>query len=464
MNPAIYGDVKWTGNPELDAIIARKTWAQAARPKQLLNLGRSAYGYVCLMGRGFGKTLLGTHTIRDIALKYPGIRINAIGATSDAVRGIIFEGESGLLSCIPPSCIKKSNRRPLELELWNGSYILGVSAEDPERLRGYQSAVTLADELAAWQYPKESFEQIVLSTRLRTEFKTKLIITTTPKPIPLIYDLVDDPRYIKVFGSTYENLQNLDENAIAELRKMEGTNYGKQEIYGELLMADQSAIFKRDWFNIWPKDDKYPNFSYIIQSWDTAYTKNTANDPCAVTTWGVFSTETIPFGIMILDAWDEHLDYPSMRTRAQYEYNKGHGPEGKLFITHQVVEMKGTGMPLYQDLSDIGIPILGSNPGTNDKVTRASLVSYLAEKGNIYVPENPRFPSEVAPWAEAWLQELTRFSSDPAAMKSQKDDYVDSTSQAWKHIIDMGFGRRAFDGTGSNNVYLPQKRNNPYLI
>lgn len=386
----------------------------------------------------------------------------------DATRAVMFEGHSGILNITPPSCILSANRRPLEIKFYNGSLIQGYSSDDPERLRGPQAHVSWCDELAAWSYMEDSYQQIVIFTRLPTEFRAKLIITTTPKPLPLIYKLVEDKKIIKVFGSTFENRDNLDEASIEATINATDPRFLRQELYGELISASETQIFREEWFKIFI-GDKYPQFSYVVQAWDTAYTKNTANDPCACTTWGVFvDFETNSHGIMLIDAWQAHLDYPALKAAVQREYSTGKGPEGKIFTTVTVVEggSSASGAILIQDCDNLGIPLIPVVTGGKDKVQRASLVSWLAEQGKIYIPCNPQDKTKIAPWAEEWFTEMTRFSSDPAAMKTQDDNFVDSTVYGWKYIIDMGFTRGTVDWQRGSASLLSrhQPRKNPYLI
>lgn len=474
MNLKIYQDVIWSGNPEIDALLAKKAWLKAARPKQLLDLNRDAYGYLILAGRGYGKSLVGSHTARDIAFDNPGIRICVVGATAEAARDINFEGESGLLNVIPESCIVTANRRPLEIKLWNGSMIRGLSADEPERLRGIQSGVTLCDELAAWSYMEAAYTQLTMSTRLPTKFKTKMLILTTPKPLPLIYKLISDERYIKVFGTTFENLENLDPEAVEQMITSTDPRFLRQELYGEMISASETQVFREEWFKIYTKVDNQgkndlPKFSLVVQAWDTAYTKNTANDPCAVTTWGVFiDYESNSHSVMLIDTWQAHLDYPSLKSAVQREYATGKGPRQNIFTTVTLVEggSSASGAILVQDCDSLGIPLIPVQTGGKDKVQRASFVSSLPEQGKVYIPCDPENPTKIAPWAQEWMTEMIRFSSDPAAMKTQSDNLVDSTVYAWRYILDSGFTRGQVDWFRESKQLIQKhtERKNPYIF
>lgn len=473
MNLKIYGDIKFTGDPKIDSFLAQKAWFDAARPKQIPNLMRDEFAYLYLCGRAFGKTATGAHTVRDVAFKYPGCRIGVFAPVATMAQGICFEGDSGLLNCIPPSCIKKANRRPLEIELveeLGGAIIQGFSAEEPDRARGYQYSFVWADEMASWDKAQDTLDMITFGLRLPLPIKTKMIITTTPTPTELIYKMADDPKYIKVFGSTYENETNVDPQYIQEIKsRYEGTELGRQELYGELLKDDKTTIFKAEWFKLWKKGNDWPKFSYVVQSWDTAYTMKTSSDPCAVTTWGVFvDFESNQHGLFLIDAWQAHMDYPTLKSAVQTEFATGKGPGGKIFTTMTVIEggSSASGAILIQDLGEMGIPLIPVLTGGKDKVTRASLVSWLAEKGKVYLPEDPNKPGEILPSLVPWYKEVTRFSGRKEALKSQKDNFVDSTTHAWKFILDSGFMRGEIDWFRESKQLIAthRERKNPYVF
>src|SRR5262249_2838189 len=153
------------------------------------------------------------------------------------------------------------NRSLHEITLVNGSKIFGFSAtEQADRLRGPQCHLLLIEEAAAADRPRGNLETAyktaVLGCRLAYPDGTppRKLIATTPKPIPFLRKLVKRPGVITVRGSSYENLKNLAPAMRNEILSMEGTQYGKQEIHGEILDETENAIFKKSWFRLWPKD------------------------------------------------------------------------------------------------------------------------------------------------------------------------------------------------------------------
>lgn len=231
-------------------------WDYWARPEQMLpDMDLPWKVWMILSGRGWGKTRTGAEAIKKLMLENPGCRIGIIGMTAGAVRDTCYEGESGLLSVIPPEMWDRSNggkyNRSLgQLTLSNGSMAFSFSGGDPEKLRGFQSNFLWMDELCAFQYAQEAWDMSMMGLRLGKS--PRIIITTTPKPSPLIVELVrrgaEEPdNVILTTGSTFDNAANLPESTLDELKKRyEGTTMGRQELYAELILDDPGALWKRD--------------------------------------------------------------------------------------------------------------------------------------------------------------------------------------------------------------------------
>lgn len=232
------------------------TWEYWARPEQLLpDLSDPWKVWMILSGRGWGKTRTGAEAIKKLMLDNPGCRIGIIGMTAGAVRDTCYEGESGLLSVLPPETWDrkrggKYNRSLGQLTLNNGSMAFSFSGSDPEKLRGFQSNFLWMDELCAFAYAQEAWDMAMMGLRLGEN--PRIIITTTPKPSPLIVELVrrgqEEPdNVILTTGSTFDNAANLPESTLEELRKRyEGTTMGRQELYAELILDDPGALWKRN--------------------------------------------------------------------------------------------------------------------------------------------------------------------------------------------------------------------------
>ncbi len=155
----------------------RMQWLSKAHRHQILPSGDWWSVWLLLAGRGAGKTRTAAEQLAWWAWTEPNTRWLVGAPTSADVRATCFEGDSGLMSVIPPILIKDYNRAFHEITLTNGSLIKGIPASEPERFRGPQFHGGWCDELAAWDYLDAAWDQINFSVRLGKH--TRLICTTT---------------------------------------------------------------------------------------------------------------------------------------------------------------------------------------------------------------------------------------------------------------------------------------------
>lgn len=219
-------------------------WSIHGRPKQHPPEG-PWHSWLCLAGRGWGKTRTGAEFINGEAARLPGGRAALVGATAADTWDVMVHGESGILARSHPKFMPVTYKRTV---LWpNGFQATAYTAEKPDRLRGPQHHVFWADELAAWKYP-EAWDMLVFGLRLGSH--PRGIITTTPRPTPEIKALVEDAksgRTVISSGSTYDNEANLPETFLLDIeRRYEGTRLGDQEIWAVLLEDTPGALWQRD--------------------------------------------------------------------------------------------------------------------------------------------------------------------------------------------------------------------------
>lgn len=153
----------------------------------------------------------------------------------------MVEGESGLLSINPTIRYEPSKRR---LTWPNGSMATTFSADEPDRLRGPQHHRIWCDELAAWRYGQQTWDMAMFGLRLGSD--PRAIVTTTPKPVKLVRDLMDPKREDVVIttSTTYANADNLAPSFLSSIvRRYEGTRMGRQELQGELLEDVEGALW-----------------------------------------------------------------------------------------------------------------------------------------------------------------------------------------------------------------------------
>jgi predicted phage terminase large subunit-like protein len=294
------------------------------------------------------------------------------------------------------------------------------------------------DELAAWDPNAQQMVWDMMSFGLRLGKNPRAVVTTTPKPTILIQNLVKQSRdpeakTIITTGSTYENRNNLAAPFMRQITQYEGTNLGRQEIYAELIDIEESGILKRSWFKKWSANKAMPFFEYVIQSYDTAFTEKTENDPTGCLVLGIFRPDQdSPHCAMILDCWTEHLKYPELRKKATDDYKNTYGDQ-EAPVDILLIEDKGSGIPLIQDLQRAGLPVRKYNPGRPDKVMRLHAVSHLVYNGRVYIPESKQVPGEFVTWAEDFLREVCSFPN------SAHDEYVDCLSQGLSLLRDSGW-------------------------
>ena len=194
-----------------------------------------------LAGRGFGKTRAGAEEFAWQLLTHDNWRGAIIAPTEADARDTCMEGESGLLGILPQGCIEKWNRSLGELRLFNGSRVKLFSADVPERLRGPQHHIAWADELGAWRYD-EALDQLRFGLRLGVA--PRLLVTTTPRPVPMLRALLAQEGVQVTRGHTFENAANLAPSALRQLKaRYEGTRLGRQELYAEMVDDVPGALW-----------------------------------------------------------------------------------------------------------------------------------------------------------------------------------------------------------------------------
>lgn len=218
-------------------------WEFWARPEQLPPPG-DWFVWLLRSGRGFGKTRTGAEWV--ISRARAGFkRIALVGHTKADCRDTMIElGESSILQKSPPwfRPLYQPTKRRL---VWpNGAVATVYSGDEPDQLRGPQHDSAWVDELAKFKYPALTWSNLLFGLRIGA--KPQVVVTTTPRPIPLIRELIGKATTVDVRRSSYDNLANLSPVYIREvLAPYEGTRLGRQEIHGELLDDNPGAQWRR---------------------------------------------------------------------------------------------------------------------------------------------------------------------------------------------------------------------------
>lgn len=270
-----------------DLAALEQSWEFHARPKQLPPDGDWQY-WLLLAGRGFGKTKAIAEWANKKALEMPGSRGAIVARTAADARDIVVEGESGILACAPadnPAHYEASRRRVT----WaNGSSAIMFSAEQPDLLRGPQFHWAVCDELAAWRYMHKSGDDTssawdMLQFGLRLGDNPQCAIATTPRPVPVIKELLQDPGCVVARGTTYENRSNLAESFFRRIiGRYEGTRLGRQELNAELLDDVPGALWSLSLLEQTRVTQHPPLFSIVVAVDPAASTGQTGIVVCGV--------------------------------------------------------------------------------------------------------------------------------------------------------------------------------------
>jgi phage terminase large subunit-like protein len=243
------------------ALPAGNSWSAMARLEQLPP-GGDWRTWLLLAGRGFGKTRAGAEAINAWARAGTARRIAVVAQTIADVRDLSV---AALRAAAGPD-VTYTETKHYRLEWPNGAVALGFSAEDPDSLRGYEFDTAWCDELAAWRYP-ESYDQLQFGLRARG---ARQIVTTTPRPVRVVRDLIADPSTVVTRGRTADNAANLDPATLRFLFTRYGaTRLGRQELEAELLDNVPGALWTRERIDEL-RVAATPEFSRIVVAVDPA--------------------------------------------------------------------------------------------------------------------------------------------------------------------------------------------------
>ncbi len=200
--------------------------------------------WLVMAGRGYGKTRMGAEWVSYVAGANSGARIALVGATLNEARGVMVEGESGILRLNHTEAPEwEPSLRKLTWR--NGSMATLYSAAEPESLRGPQHDFAWADEIAKWPLGIAAWDNLMLGLRLGA--RPQVMATTTPRPVPLVRRLVKEAGVVKTNGRTLDNIKHLPREFIDGVTALYGgTRWGRQELEGELIEDVAGALWSRD--------------------------------------------------------------------------------------------------------------------------------------------------------------------------------------------------------------------------
>jgi predicted phage terminase large subunit-like protein len=215
--------------------------------------------------------------------------------------------------------------------------------------------------------------------------------------------------------------------------------------YQQQPTSDSSAIIKREWWKVWPHE-RPPQCDYVLQTWDTAFEKNSRADFSACTTWGIFYNDEDHglANIILLNSFKARMEWIELKETAFRHYQEWE-PDSIL------IEKKATGAPLIYEFRSMGIPAQEFTPGKgNDKISRLNAVSDIIASGKVWVPETR--------WAEELIDEIASFPS------GEHDDLVDATTLALARFRQGGFIRLPSDEPEEIKLFKSQRNAGYYNV
>jgi len=251
-------------------------WDFWARPAQLPPEGNWSV-WLILAGRGFGKTRTGAEWVRSIVCGKTPLaagaykRIALVAETAADARDVLVEGDSGILSVHPPDFRPTYEPSKRRLTWPNGAIATLFNGTEPDQLRGPQFDAAWVDEIAKYRYAQETWDMLQFGLRLGND--PRQVVTTTPRPIKTLKDIIAERGTVVTKGSTYDNKANLAPKFLAKIeQKYAGTRLGRQELDAEILDDAPGALWTRSKLDAHriSKDAKLPEMKRVVVAIDPA--------------------------------------------------------------------------------------------------------------------------------------------------------------------------------------------------
>jgi predicted phage terminase large subunit-like protein len=360
-------------------------WQDIARDKQKIPEG-DWFLWMIMAGRGFGKTRTGAESIMELVNSGKYKRIGIIGKNIREVKQVMVEGMSGILSTTIASKMNDNKEKGIDdpdivkfryypsknqIEWENGAKAYLISGDNPDSLRGYQFDLIWMDEYAKYSKPKALWEQVMFTLRIGDN--PRCIMTTTPKPLKILMELMEEETTYVTNGSTFENEDNLSHRFIEGMKnKYEGTHLGKQELLGILVMEKENAVWKKE--NIVYKDVDLEDMERVVIGVDPAVTCNEHSDETGIIVAGMGYDERF-YIIDDLSGKYKPPDWAKVVVRACHDYKAG-----------RVVAETNNGGDLVEEMINTinpYVPVVKTK-AIKGKVARAEPVSLLYEANKIF--------------------------------------------------------------------------------
>jgi predicted phage terminase large subunit-like protein len=345
--------------------------------------------WLILAGRGWGKSRTGAEWVRSIATSGRARRIALVARTAADVRDVLVEGESGLLA------IHRADERPTwepsrrRLTWPNGAIATTYSAEEPDQLRGPQHDAAWCDELAAWRYA-DAWDQLQLGLRLGTD--PRVVVTTTPRPTPLVRALSASSTTVVTRGRTRDNARNLAPGVVDALTaRYAGSRLGRQELDGEILDDSAGALWRWAWIDA-ARVDAAPDLRRVVVAIDPAASSHAGSDETGIVVAGLGHDGRV---YVLADASGRYR--PEEWARAALALYREHRADAIVAEANNGGEMVAATLRVHDRAANVR-----TVHATRGKAIRAEPVAALYEQGRVsHVGAFARLEDQLATWDPA---------------------------------------------------------------
>ncbi|WP_210242906.1 DNA-packaging protein [Pararhizobium mangrovi] len=241
-------------------------WRFWARPNQIAPSG-DWLTWLALAGRGFGKTEAGAQWVRErVAQGHRSIAL--VAETQKDLEEVMV---ARIIAIHPPKEAPTVRYKPVRLTWPNGAIALGYNGTEPNQLRGPEFDTAWVDELAKYRYARETWDMLQFTMRAGED--PRVFVTTTPRPIPVLREIIKDATTVISRGSTFDNAGNLPAQFLAKLKtRYEGTRLGRQELNAEVLDDVPGALWTRGMIDAARANVVVPDMQRIVVAIDPSGT------------------------------------------------------------------------------------------------------------------------------------------------------------------------------------------------
>jgi phage terminase large subunit-like protein len=358
--------LKRISDDEADFLL--EDWLRYARPEQRAPDDRDWRIWLFMGGRGAGKTRSGAEWVAEGVANGAFKRIGLVGATYQDARAVMIEGVSGLKAISNGAHFEPSNRR---IKWDDGAIATLLSADEPDSIRGHQFDAIWADEFAKWPNPQEALDMLLMSLRIGAD--PRMAITTTPRNIAALKNLLASPDVAVTSGTTAANADNLAPGFLETMaRRYAGSRLGRQELDAEIIEDNSDALWQRAWIDA-TRVGAAPALLRVAVAVDPPASAH--GDACGIVVAGIAADGD---AYVIADLTADSLTPGQWSSRVAAAYD-AYGADVVIAEANQGGDMVKT--VLAHARANLPVRLVHA---TRDKITRAMPYAQLYEQGRVH--------------------------------------------------------------------------------